>query len=380
MSISATKEPIKTTRLSGKEAGRQGGEASFIHQDNRLQAIQQQQMQQASRQHASTSQLKACADIAACSPLGEPVKQLKTKANNTGLPNQLKSGIESLSGVSLDQVKVHYNSSKPAQMQAHAYAQGTDIHIASGQEKHLPHEAWHVVQQAKGRVKPTTQMKGFSINDDIGLEKEADVMGAKALQQNEVSEPNTALKIPGSISQPKLIQAYSYSKGTTRKVKITGSNSSEREFEECTYNKVEFNAGDPKRDGSGTGTAAWAGWLVNKKGGNNATQLHVVNRRWGGLGGKDDGNILPGTPAENSHHLHQAEKKFDDCFDGSNRAINKCTYECTATPKYGTSVDVSGGNQEYGDPTLSVTITDGGVPTTYPVTDGAEGLVFKQGQ
>lgn len=107
--------------------------------------------------------------------------QLEEKPNNTGLPNQLKSGIESLSGMSLDGVKVHYNSDKPAQLNAHAYAQGTDIHVAPGQEQHLPHEAWHVVQQAQGRVKPTTQMKGTSVNDDVGLETEADVMGAKAI-------------------------------------------------------------------------------------------------------------------------------------------------------------------------------------------------------
>ncbi|MEM7041075.1 MAG: DUF4157 domain-containing protein [Bacteroidota bacterium] len=37
--------------------------------------------------------------------------------------------------------------------QAHAYDQGTDIHIGPGQEKHLPHEAWHVVQQKQGRVR-----------------------------------------------------------------------------------------------------------------------------------------------------------------------------------------------------------------------------------
>jgi catechol 2,3-dioxygenase-like lactoylglutathione lyase family enzyme len=78
---------------------------------------------------------------------------------------------------------VHYNSDKPAQLNAHAYAQGTQIHIASGQEKHLPHEAWHVVQQKQGRVKPTMQLRGkVAINDDAGLEKEADVMGAKAMQ------------------------------------------------------------------------------------------------------------------------------------------------------------------------------------------------------
>ncbi|CAL1519569.1 DUF4157 domain-containing protein [Chitinophaga sp. MM2321] len=103
------------------------------------------------------------------------------KRNDTGLPDNLKSGIESFSGYAMDDVKVHYNSDKPAQLQAHAYAQGTTIHIASGQEKHLPHEAWHVVQQKQGRVKPTMQMKGWGVNDDSALEKEASLMGEKAL-------------------------------------------------------------------------------------------------------------------------------------------------------------------------------------------------------
>jgi len=80
------------------------------------------------------------------------------KPNNTGLPDNLKAGVESLSGLSLDNVKVHYNSSEPAQLNAHAYAQGMDIHVSPGQEQHLPHEAWHVVQQAQGRVKSTVQM------------------------------------------------------------------------------------------------------------------------------------------------------------------------------------------------------------------------------
>ncbi|MEN0047725.1 MAG: DUF4157 domain-containing protein [Bacteroidota bacterium] len=102
-----------------------------------------------------------------------------------GLPNPLKAGIEQLSGYAMDDVKVHRNSDQPAQLQAHAFAQGTDIHLASGQEKHLPHEAWHVVQQKQGRVKPTVQMKGkLNINDDTSLEKEADVMGKKALHLN----------------------------------------------------------------------------------------------------------------------------------------------------------------------------------------------------
>ncbi|MDM5179162.1 DUF4157 domain-containing protein [Massilia sp. DJPM01] len=108
--------------------------------------------------------------------------QREEKTNNTGLPNQLKSGMESLSGMSMDHIKVHYNSAKPAQLQAHAYAQGSEIHLGAGQERHLPHEAWHVVQQAQGRVRPTLQMKAGAVNDDPSLEKEADMMGEKAAQ------------------------------------------------------------------------------------------------------------------------------------------------------------------------------------------------------
>ncbi|MEL6556570.1 MAG: DUF4157 domain-containing protein [Bacteroidota bacterium] len=103
---------------------------------------------------------------------------------NDGLPAQLKFGIENLSGYAMDDVKVHYNSHKPAQLNAHAFAHGTNIHLAPGQEKHLPHEAWHVVQQKQGRVKPTLQLRSnLKINDDAGLEREADLMGDKAIQR-----------------------------------------------------------------------------------------------------------------------------------------------------------------------------------------------------
>ena len=116
-------------------------------------------------------------------PVQGKFETVQKKENKTGLPENLKSGVENLSGFSMDDVKVHYNSSHPAQLNALAYAQGTDIHVAPGQEKHLPHEAWHVAQQKQGRVQPTMQMKaGVAVNDDPGLENEADVMGAKAVQ------------------------------------------------------------------------------------------------------------------------------------------------------------------------------------------------------
>jgi hypothetical protein len=106
----------------------------------------------------------------------------KPRQNNTGLPDKLKAGIESLSGMSLDHVKVHYNSAQPAQLNALAYAQGSDIHVAPGQEQHLPHEAWHLVEQSQGRVQPTMQLNdGVAVNDYVSLKREADLMGSKAL-------------------------------------------------------------------------------------------------------------------------------------------------------------------------------------------------------
>jgi hypothetical protein len=106
--------------------------------------------------------------------------QREEKPNHTGLPDNLKSRIENLSGYNMDDVRVHYGSAKPAQLQALAYTQGTDIHVAPGQEKHLPHEAWHVVQQKQGRVQPTIQLQGVNVNDNEELEREADVMGERA--------------------------------------------------------------------------------------------------------------------------------------------------------------------------------------------------------
>ncbi len=102
--------------------------------------------------------------------------------NKTGLPDKLKSGMEQVSGMNLDHVRTHYNSAKPAAVQAHAYAQGSDIHLSSGQEKHLPHELGHVVQQMQGRVKPTTTVNGMAVNDSPSLEKEADSLGSKAMR------------------------------------------------------------------------------------------------------------------------------------------------------------------------------------------------------
>jgi hypothetical protein len=185
-----TQENKSQTAANPVAQNQSTGEQTFQLADNRPEAIVQRklhemannswQQKRAVQLHAIANSHRSQQDV----PLQKKAASgSATRANNTGLPNNLKSGIENLSGYSMDDVKVHRNSDKPAQLQAHAYAQGTDIHLGPGQEKHLPHEAWHVVQQKQGRVKPTMQLKGkVNVNDDAGLEKEADVMGKKAIQ------------------------------------------------------------------------------------------------------------------------------------------------------------------------------------------------------
>lgn len=186
MSAAADKDPAPKSPAADQAARQTASAYAPASQpDQRPAAAVQRQAQQAINgsvrvQQAATLQRALDGRAAAHGPAA-PVQ--REEANQTGLPDELKSGVENLSGHSLDDVRVHYNSAQPAELQAHAYAQGSDIHVSPGQEQHLPHEAWHVAQQKQGRVKPTMQMKGkVNVNDDAGLEHEADVMGAKALQ------------------------------------------------------------------------------------------------------------------------------------------------------------------------------------------------------
>mgnify|MGYP001794111963 CR=1 FL=1 len=142
-------------------------------------------------------QLKEWNDIPVQLFAGDTIKIPDNSGHPTAqgkLPEPLKSNMEQMGNVDLSDVNVHYNSDKPDQLtqatanpqqpvqrKAAAYAQGTDIYLAPGQEQHLAHEAWHTVQQKQGRVQANAQAKnGIGINNDPALEKEADDMGAKA--------------------------------------------------------------------------------------------------------------------------------------------------------------------------------------------------------
>lgn len=131
----------------------------------------------------------------------QPSQLRSLPESQAGLPHTLRMGIEKLSGLVMNDVRVHYDSSKPGELGALAHTQGSNIYVAPGQEKHLPHEAWHVVQQKQGRVRSTgVQTKGASINADSGLEREADQMGARASRAD--SSGRLQKNYPSPISHP----------------------------------------------------------------------------------------------------------------------------------------------------------------------------------
>ncbi len=272
------------------------------------------------------------------------------QANQTGLPDNLKAGIESLSGMSMDHVNVHYNSPEPAQLNAHAYAQGSDIHVAPGQEKHLPHEAWHVVQQAQGRVRPTMQMKtGVAVNDDAGLEAEADQMGAKAMQMQSTNKLLSAQIKDHARAGASQLQARSNNSEVVQLLAPTGNFAT---YDAATLAVNGQNGGANPTDAivrnSGTqGPASnppdpggWADMIQNEEdmrdpfgavpliertsfkinvridgaNGHNYTKMHAVNS-WLGLGTNHANNIFSGRQSFNLSHNDRIEGTANGFLD-----------------------------------------------------------------
>lgn len=141
--------------------------------------------------------------------------------NSTGIPDDLKQEFEYLYGFSLDDVVVHYNSSKPAEVGALAYTEGNHIYLAPGEEKHLRHELMHIIQQKQGRVVATGEVNGKKINDEASLEKEADQpQPQKPTQDLQEENSNTDL-IQRKAAQSDVIQrkvGFEFETGITLKV------------------------------------------------------------------------------------------------------------------------------------------------------------------
>ena len=109
-----TQENKSRSVSNGKSQMQSGAESTFQFEDNRPEPVAQRKLQDLANNSPQTrqaAQLQAMADN-----FYSKQQPIQKKENNTGLPDNLKSGIENLSGYSEDDVKVHYNSSKPAQM------------------------------------------------------------------------------------------------------------------------------------------------------------------------------------------------------------------------------------------------------------------------
>ncbi len=269
----------------------------------------------------------------------EILNQQATEENKTGLPNRLKAGIENLSGYSMDDVRVHYNSPKPANLQALAYTQGTDIHVAPGQEQHLPHEAWHVVQQMQGRVKPIMQMKGVGVNDVEGLEREADVMGAKAILQRKCENCGTDAISPNIFSGEKeeklqfLKQLNVINRNTIQR-KCDDNNASKfTATDKPEYGGLTNDSGscmdvllNPSSSG-GSAVSSFPNWwpatvtsdrtVLNKY----MVQGHLWNEKLGGPGNARN-NLTPITKSANSQHNAKVEGSIEDRFAKSQHSIS----------------------------------------------------------
>lgn len=110
---------------------------------------------------------------------GRGVNRSVRQENRTGIPTSLKERMELSTGLSFDDVRVHYNSDLPARLDALAYTIGNHVEIGPGQEQHLPHELGHVVQQKLGIVRANARhSSGVAMNTDSGLEHQADEIGA----------------------------------------------------------------------------------------------------------------------------------------------------------------------------------------------------------
>jgi hypothetical protein len=175
------------------------------------------------KDHASPSReaARAASGAAAYRPPPYGIELVdQRRENRTGLPDALKAGLETLSGVDLSHVRVHRDSPAPARVNALAYTQGHEIHLGPGQDAHLAHELWHVVQQGQGRVRGgALQIDGHTVNDDPGLEREADRMGARALGQVPSALAARALASPRPGGGPPApIQRYVRTGGGATKV------------------------------------------------------------------------------------------------------------------------------------------------------------------
>ena len=158
--------------------------------------------------NAGIKQLKA-PDFALSS---SPMQQKGAEGGGGDIMSQMGQAM----GTDFSGVKVHTDSNKATEMGALAYTQGEELHFAPGQynpasqsgKELIGHELSHVKQQREGRVQANTSIKGQAVNNNAGLEKEADDLGKKAanFSGGPVAQAKNDKKASKATAQAKVIQ------------------------------------------------------------------------------------------------------------------------------------------------------------------------------
>lgn len=229
--------------------------------------------------------------------------ETNTGRNSTGIPDRMKQDLESRSGLSFDDVRIHYNSGRPARFQSLAYTQGTNVYIAPGQEKHLRHELGHVIQQKQGLVRPAIRYENALLNNDPYLENQADRFAAGSF----TGYPSGSGTRRFDIIQPKTEVTYSpgyydynydFKKGGFQNRVTVG-----REME------AWLDPNDPITGSSASGEAHVHMHLLHylkNKWGSSIIRGHLLNDHLGGLSVEE--NLFPISSNANKEHLNKIER------------------------------------------------------------------------
>jgi hypothetical protein len=118
----------------------------------------------------------------------------KKNTSDKTLPPPVKEKMESSFGENFSDVQIHSDSDQAEALGAKAYAQGKDLHFAPGEfqpdtkegQELIGHELTHVVQQKEGKVQGGEVNGKDMVNQDAGLEQEANEVGKLASEGKEV--------------------------------------------------------------------------------------------------------------------------------------------------------------------------------------------------
>ncbi len=145
---------------------------------------------------------------ASWAPLPDGMLRLRPPGTGERLPPAVQAKMEGLFRTDLSGVRVHVGP-EAAALGALAFTHRTDIYFAPGQyaphsahgERLLAHELTHVVQQRTGRVRCPAG-SGVAVVHDLGLEAEAERMGALVASSARAAPAGPPARIVAPRAQP----------------------------------------------------------------------------------------------------------------------------------------------------------------------------------